>query len=60
MILSTMRLQLVLRPLLSLGVMGNLNNGADTGFVVNGPRVTDSVSPNLSSCRITTGRGFPT
>jgi hypothetical protein len=58
-ILSIMRLQGFVRPFLSLGVMGNRNNGADVGFVVNGQKVIDNVPTNLSSCKITTGRGFP-
>jgi hypothetical protein len=46
-------------PLLLLGVMGSLNSGARVGLLVSGQIVTDSVSLNLSSCRITTGRGLP-
>jgi hypothetical protein len=58
-ILSIMRLQGFVKPFLSLGVMGNRNNGADVGFVVNGQNVIDNVPTNLSSCTITTGRGLP-
>jgi hypothetical protein len=39
--------------------MGNRNNGADVGFVVNGQKAIDNVPTNLSSCKITTGRGLP-
>ncbi len=59
MILSTMRLEEAVSPFLSLGATGNLNNGAGVGLLVNGHIVMDSVPLNLSSCRITTGRGLP-
>jgi hypothetical protein len=54
-----MRFDETVSPFLSLGVMGNLNNGAGVGLLVNGQRVMDSVPLNRSSCRITTGRGLP-
>ncbi len=57
MILSTMRLEEAVSPFLSLGAIGNLNNGAGVGLLVNGQIVMDSVPLKLSSCRITTGRG---
>jgi hypothetical protein len=59
MILSIIRLEGVFSPFLSLGLMGTLNNGAGVGLVVNGHKVIESVPTNLSSWRITTGRGFP-
>ena len=39
MILSTMRLHETVSPFRSLGAIGNLNNGAGVGFLVNGHRV---------------------
>jgi hypothetical protein len=54
-----MRLQETASPFLSLGGMGSLNNGAGVGLVVNGHMAMDSVPMNLSSCTMTTGRGFP-
>jgi hypothetical protein len=59
MILSTMRLEETASPFLVLGEIGNLNNGAAVGLLVNGQIVMDSVPLKLSSCRITTGRGLP-
>jgi hypothetical protein len=59
MILSSMRLDETVSPLLLLGVMGSLNSGARAGLGVSGQIVTDNISLNLSSCRITTGRGLP-
>jgi hypothetical protein len=54
-----MRLEEAVSPFLSLGSIGNLNSGAGVGLLVKGHIVTDSVPLNLSSCRITTGRGLP-
>jgi hypothetical protein len=54
-----MRLEEAVSPFFSLGAIGNLNNGAGVGLLVNGHIVIDSVPLNLSSCRMTTGRGLP-
>ena len=59
MILSIMRLDETVSPLLSLGATGNLNNGAGVGLLVDGQIVVDGVPLNLSSCKITIGRGLP-
>jgi hypothetical protein len=58
-ILSIMSLEALFSPLRSVGSMSMRSNGASVGSVVNAQSVIELVWPNLSSCTMTAGRGFP-
>src|SRR6266480_4741828 len=58
-ILSTMRRDGLLRPLVAVGSIGIRNSSAAVGSPVKGQIVMDSVASNLLSCRTITGRGLP-
>jgi hypothetical protein len=58
-ILSTIIRHVMRNPLRELGSTGRRNNGASVSSLVNAQMVTESVASKLSSCTITTGRGFP-
>ena len=57
--LSTMSRTGSLSPLVSVASIGTRASGASTVVVVNGQTVIDAVASNRSSCKTTTGRGFP-
>jgi hypothetical protein len=46
-------------PLRGLGSTGSRNNGASVSSLVKAHMVIEFVASKLSSCTITTGRGFP-
>ena len=57
--LSTIIRHLLRNPLRRLGSTGSLNNGASVSSLVKAHMVMKFVASKLSSCTITTGRGFP-
>ena len=58
-ILSTIIRHVMRNPLRGLGSTGSRNNGASVSSLVKAQMVIESVALKLSSCTITTGRGFP-
>jgi hypothetical protein len=59
LILSTIRRQIAWSPLRASGSTGRRNNGASVVSLVNGHTTSESRPSKLSSCTMTTGRGFP-
>ena len=57
--LSTIIRHFMRNPLRTLGSTGSRNNGASVSSLVKAQMVIESVALKLSSCTITTGRGFP-
>jgi hypothetical protein len=58
-ILSTIIRHVMRNALRGLRSTGSRNNGASVSSLVKAPMVIESVALKLSSCTITTGRGFP-
>jgi hypothetical protein len=58
-ILSTIIRHVMRNPFRGLGSTGSRNNGASVSSLVKAQMVTESAALKLSSCTITTGRGFP-
>jgi hypothetical protein len=59
MILSTIKQHAARSPLPGFGVTGTRNKGASVGSLVNGHTTSEITPSKLSSCTMTTGRGFP-
>jgi hypothetical protein len=58
-ILSAIIRHVMRNPLRGLGSTGSRNNGASVWSLVKAHMVIEFVASKLSSCTITTGRGFP-
>jgi hypothetical protein len=57
--LSTIKRHAARSPLPGFGSTGSRNNGASVVSLVNGHTTSESTPSKLSSCTMTTGRGFP-
>jgi hypothetical protein len=58
-ILSTIKRHAARSPLPGFGSTGTRNKGASVGSLVNGHTTSEITPSKLSSCTMTTGRGFP-